>query len=449
MVATDLEKIDELIRAEEATLAQMQPASIAFAARATKALAGGVACSWHATDPHTMYGATGSGARIRDLDGNELIDMHLGYGVMVAGHANAKVVEAVRRRVAQGTHFALSVHDAVAVAEHLAERFQVPLWRFTNSGTEATMDAVRIARAATGRDLVIRVEGCYHGSPDGLDFSSWPEPADAGPAERPVPVPHTAGIPRLYGELLRIVPFNDVEVLTRVFAEEGDRIAAMIMEPVAMNMGIVAPDDGYLAQIRELTRRHGAMLVFDEVKTGATIAYGGAIEWSGIVPDLICLAKAIGGGLPIGAVGGSEEAMGPVVSGTMEQEGTFNGNPLSMAAAKATLTEVLTKEVYAHLDELNSVLRAGFGDVKARSGLPVTIQTLGARGGLQFADPAPRNFRERVAIDWRIVYLEHLVQLTGGVWIPNGDPWTTSVAHTGEDVARYVENLDRFASLLA
>jgi glutamate-1-semialdehyde 2,1-aminomutase len=444
----DLERVERAIAEQEAVVAERQPTSVAFAERAARSLAGGVSCTWHATDPHTMYGARGAGSKLYDLDGNEYVDMHNGFGVMVAGHANPAVVEAVRRRVGEATHFALPVEETVMVAEHLAERFGLPLWRFVNSGSEATMDSVRIARAATGRDLIIRVEGCYHGSPDGLDFSSWPDLELAGPQDRPSPVPHTAGIPAAYGDLLRMVSMNDLEGLTRIFAEEGDRVAGMILEPIMLNIGVVPPDDGYLEAIRELTRRHGAMLIFDEVKTGATIAYGGAIEWSGVMPDLICLAKAIGGGIPIGAVGGSEEAMRPVVDGTMEHEGTFNGNPLSMAAAYATLTEVLTKDVYAHFEELDRVLVDGVEEVKARYELPATIHTFGSRGGIQFSDEPVRNFRERAALGNRVVYLEQLVQLNGGVFIPNGDPWTTSVAHTAEDVGRYVENFARFGELV-
>jgi glutamate-1-semialdehyde 2,1-aminomutase len=448
-------KLDELIARKESELADRQPGSIAFADRARRVLAGGVACSWHMLDPHTMYGSRGAGSHIVDLDGNDFVDMHCGFGVMVAGHANPKVVEAVRRRVAEGTHFALPVEDTVAVAEHLAERFELPLWRFVNSGSEATSDAVRIARATTGRDLIIRVEGCYHGSPDGLDFSGWPdvgagwpEVGPAGTREHPNPVPQTVGIPPLYGEALRLVSMNDLGAIERILAEEGDRVAAMILEPIPLNMGVVVPVDGYLEAVRELTRRHGVLLVFDEVKTGATIAYGGAIERFGVMPDLITLAKAIGGGLPIGAVGGTDEAMAVVADGTMEHEGTFNGNPLSMAAAKATLTEVLTKDVYPHFDVLNRVILEAVDEARSRAGVPLRAEVFGARGGLQFSDEPLRDFRDRAAIDWRLVYLEYLFQMTGGVFEPNGDPLTTSVAHTTEDVGRWAGNLVAFADAI-
>jgi glutamate-1-semialdehyde 2,1-aminomutase len=439
-------ELDELIAREEARFLERQPRSAAFLKTASLSLAGGASCSWHNLTPTPIYGERGRGSRVWDLDGNERVDMHLGYGVMVVGHAHPKVVEAVRQRVGLGTHFAMPVEDTVAVAEALQERFGLPLWRFGNSGSEATSDAVRIARAATGRDLVVRVEGCYHGSPDGLDFSYWPDLNNPDACDRWRAQPHTAGIPAAYGEMLRIVPFNDTNAVERVFAEEGDRVAAMILEPVLLNISTVLPDEGYLAALRDITRRHGAMLIFDEVKTGAAIAYGGATEWSGVTPDLIALAKAIGGGLPIGAVGGSEEAMRVVVDGTMEHEGTFNGNPLSMAAARATLTQVLTRDAYEHFDDLDRTLVGGLQQVIERTGLAALVQSIGARGGIQFSERHVRTFRDYVLQDPRLIHLRWLFQVNGGVLEPGSDPWSLSVAHTDEDVWRYVENFDAFAT---
>ncbi len=439
-------RLDELIAEQERAFLELNPRSAEYLKTASQSLAGGVACSWHSLTPTPLYGARGEGSRVWDLDGNERVDMHLGYGVMAVGHAHPKVVEAVRRRVALGTHFAMPVEDTVAVAEALQERFGLPLWRFGNSGSEATSDAVRIARAATGREIVIRVEGCYHGSPDGLDFSYWPDLENPEARERWRAQPHTTGIPAAYGELLRIVPFNDLQAVERVLVDEGDRVAAMILEPLMLNISAVLPEPGYLAGLRELTRRHGSMLIFDEVKTGATIAYGGATEWSGVTPDLICLAKAIGGGLPIGAVGGSEEAMRVVVDGTMEHEGTFNGNPLSMAAARATLTEVLTRDAYARFDELDRALVGGLGRAIARTGIPASVESVGARGGVQFSAERVRNFREYVRQDQRLIHLRWLFEVNGGVFEPGSDPWTLSVAHREADVGRYVENFEAFAT---
>ncbi len=441
----DPAKVEELITEQEARLRERAPRQVAFAERAKRALAGGVACSWHALDPVILYGDRGEGAHLYDLDGNRYVDLHAGYGVMVVGHAHPKVVEAVRRRVALGTHFAMPVEDTVVVAELLAERFGLPLWRFENSGSEATMDACRIMRAATGRDLIIKVEGAYHGSADGLAFSYWIDVSRAGPRERPVPVPNTVGVPAAYAEPLRVVPYNDLAAVERVLADEGDRVAGMILEPILMNCGVVLPEPGYLQGLRDLLHRHGALLAFDEVKTGATIAHGGATEWSGVRPDLVALAKAIGGGLPIGAVGGTEEVMEVVADGTMEQEGTFNGNPLSMAAARVVLSEILTPEVYARFDELDAVLSGGISAAFERAGIPAVVTSVRCRGSIHHRPERPRDFREAVDVDGRLQHLAWLYQANGGVFLPENDPWTFGVAHTPEDLGRVVENAEAFA----
>jgi glutamate-1-semialdehyde 2,1-aminomutase len=235
-------------------------------------------------------------------------------------------------------------------------------------------------------------------------------------------------------------------MLERVFADEGDRIAAMILEPVMLNVSALLPEPGYLQGVRDITRRHGAMLIFDEVKTGVTIAHGGAVEWSGVTPDLVALAKSIGGGLPIGAVGGTEEAMRVVVDGTMEHEGTYNGNPLSMAAARATLTEVLTRDAYEAFDRLEGVLVGGLEDAIARHGLPWHVNSIRSRGGIQYLPRPVRDFREYVAQDERLVDLRWLYQVNRGVFEPGSDPWTFSVQHGEGDVRRYVENFEEFVA---
>jgi glutamate-1-semialdehyde 2,1-aminomutase len=441
----DPARVADLTERERARLAERLPRSIAFAKRASQSLAGGVACSWHALDPYTIYGDRGEGSRLWDLDGNGYVDLHNGYGVMVVGHAHPKVVEAVRARVAFGTHFAMPVEDTVVVAELLSERFRLPLWRFRNSGSEATMDACRIMRASTGRDLVIKVEGCYHGSSDGLAFSYWIDVDDAGPRDRPLAVPNTAGVAEAFGRALRVVPFNDLAAVERVLAEEDGRVAGMILEPVMMNVGVIEPDPGYLAGLADLLHRRGALLAFDEVKTGAVIAPGGATERFGVTPDVVALAKAVGGGLPIGAVGGSEEAMRVLADGTMEGEGTFNGNPLSMAAARAVLSEILTPDAYVRLEDLGRGYAAALREVTDRHGVPATVSAVGCRGSVHQRSAAPRDFREAVDADGRLASLAWLFQLNAGVFMPSGDPWTISIAHTENDLARSVEAFEAFA----
>jgi len=441
----DRARVEQLIAEQEASLAERLPRSIAFAKRASGSLAGGVACTWHALDPYTIYATRGDGAHVWDLDGNGYVDLHCGYGVMVAGHAHPKVVEAVRARVGEGTHFAMPVEETVEVAELLAERFGLPLWRFKNSGSEATMEACRIMRAATGRDLVIKVEGSYHGSSDGLAFSYWVDPDEAGPADRPIPTPNTAGVPDVFGQALRIVGFNDAAAVERVLAEERDRVAGMILEPVLMNAGVIEPEGDYLSAIRDLLHANGSLLAFDEVKTGVTIAAGGATERYGVRPDVVALAKAIGGGIPVAAVGGTEEAMRVYVDGTLEGEGTFNGNPLAMAAAKAVLTEVLTPDSYEHLEQLGVGFRDDMRRVIDDAGLPASVVSVGCRASIHWRSEPVRNFRDEASAHDRLPHLAWLFQVTGGVFPPAGDPTTFSVAHTEADLARSVERLAAFA----
>jgi glutamate-1-semialdehyde 2,1-aminomutase len=448
VVELDLELVERLIGREESALADKQPRSIAYQKQASSRLPGGVSSSWQTAPPHPIYLDRGLGSRVWDLDGNEFVDFHNGYGVMVSGHAHPKIVEAVQRRTALGSHFAQPTEDALIVADNLAERTGLPMWRFGNSGTESTLDAVRLMRAATGRELLLKIEGIYHGHHDALMVSVYPLPDQMGPRERPNSVAQTPGLPQSYVELTRVARFNDAESVRRVFDEFPGQIAGMILEPCMTNLGLTLPEPGYLQAIKELCHANGAYLAFDEVKTGATVAWGGAIEAFGVTPDLACFAKAVGGGLPCGAIGGGEELMGLVVRGKVEQVGTFNGNPLTMAAARASLTEVLTKEAYARFDELHAILRTGVQQVIDERRLPARIATLGAKGGINWSADPIREYRDGLEVDERIGYAAWLWQLNRGIfkspWA-KWESWTISVAHDEDDVRRYVENFAGFA----
>jgi glutamate-1-semialdehyde 2,1-aminomutase len=442
-------RLDHLIEQETAIFLRRQPRSREYADRATRSLAGGVTSSWQIAEPQAVWISHGSGSRIYDVDGNEYSDFHGGYGVAIAGHAHPAVVEAVSQRVGRGTHFAQPTHDAVIVAENLAERFGQPLWRFANSGTEATMDAVHLMRAATGRDRIIKVEGCYHGHHDSVQVSVLPEPEDdIGPAARPVGIPGNSGIPRAIMDLVSVVPFNDLEAVDRVLVEHRGAVAGMIVEPIMMNAGIIQPDPGYLAGLVDLLHRHGALLTFDEVKTGLTVGPGGASGALGVTPDLICLAKAMGGGLSTAAIGGAGSVMSMITDGSYEQVGTFNGNPLAMAATRASLTEVLTADGYAHLDGLRDRIAGGLQTVIDEQSLPWRVVTVGAKGCVSFLPHPIRNFRDFLELDGRYGHAHWLVQHNGGVFLPpwgKVEQWLMSVQHTDEDVDRFVAN---FAGLV-
>src|ERR671910_391019 len=292
----DLELVARVIEQEEAALEPKHRASLEYRAIAERTVAGGVASSWQDAPPHAVFIDRGQGNRMWDIDGNEYIDFHLGYGAMVAGHAHPRIVEAIERQARRGTHFAQPTKDIDVVGENLVDRFGLPLWRFCNSGTEATLEAARLMRAVSGREMLIKIEGSYHGHHDALMFSVVPDPDLIGDRDHPVTVPQAMGIPDAFAELVRVVPFNDLQAVERALDELDGRVAGMIVEPAMMNCGVIMPEPGYLQGLRDLLHARGAFLAYDEVKTGAALAYGGAVEAFGVTPDIVCLAKAIGGG---------------------------------------------------------------------------------------------------------------------------------------------------------
>jgi glutamate-1-semialdehyde 2,1-aminomutase len=437
-----------LIEREEARFVERQPRSRALAERADRSLAGGVTSNWQIHRPQAVWIDGGRGSRVWDVDGNEYVDLHGGYGVNAVGHAHPAVVAAVSDRVRRGTHFAQPTEDAIAVAEDLSRRFGLPQWRFANSGTEATMDAVHLMRSITGRPCIVKVEGTYHGHHDSVQVSVYQLIEELGPSNRPFSVPASSGIPRAITDLTLVVPFNDPGALESLFDERGPDIAGMIMEPVMMNAGIIQPVPGWLEAARDVTRAHGSLLAFDEVKTGCTIGPGGATRRYGVTPDIVCLAKAMGGGVSTAAVGGTAEVMEHIATGAYEQVGTFNGNPLAVAAARAALTEVLTDEAYAHFDRLRSIMVDGCRETIDRYGLGAHVVALGAKGCIVFSPTPIRNYRDFLEIDDRFSHLHWLMQHNGGVFLPpwgKAEQWMLSVQHTEDDVRLFLDNFARLA----
>src|SRR5919199_698147 len=328
----DRQRIRELTEREAKRLDDRTPQSQAMYRRARDVLSAGVASSYQLREPWPIYLERGEGPRVWDVDGNEMLDFHNGFGSMVQGHAHPAIGAAIKARYEKGTHFAAPTEDAVVVAEELQRRFGLPRWRYTNSGSESTMDAI------------------------GVEYDK------IGDRENYASLPYGAGIPQAVVDLTVAVPFNDAAAMERRIERldaEGRKPACVIMEAAMMNLGVVLPEPGYLEAVRDITRRHGIVLIFDEVKTGLCIAPGGATEKFGVLPDMVTLAKALGGGLPSGGIGATEEVMEVVTSGKVYQVGTYNGNPLTMAAARASLEEVLTPAAYEHLNMLNDHLMAG------------------------------------------------------------------------------------------
>jgi glutamate-1-semialdehyde 2,1-aminomutase len=447
----DQTKLAKLIEVEEAEFNNRHHKSREMTERAQASLAGGVASSWQATDPHPIYLAEGHGSKVIDVDGNEYVDIHNGYGAVAVGHAHPKIIEAVSDAVGAGTHFAQPTEMGVANAEHLQQRFGLPLWRFSNSGTESTLECVRLMRAFTGRDIVLKIEGSYHGHHDALMVSVAPPADKIGDPESPASYPQTLGLPADYVNLTKVVPFNDLDALERTLEKYKGQVAGMIVEPCMMNAGFVLPEDGYLQGVKDLLHAHGALFTFDEVKTGATIHYGGATKAFGVVPDLLALAKSVGGGVPCGAIGGSEEVMGWIAEGKIDQVGTFNGNPLTMAAMHATLTEILTPEAYVEFDRLAVIMQEGCDAVIERTGIGGYTTVMAARGAVTYRSERVRNYRDYLEVSEVLGYINWLYQLNRGVFMApwgKSENWTLSVQHSEEDARRYVNNFDDLAGAL-
>ena len=448
----DRSRIAELTEREQRRLNERTPASHAFYERARKSLSGGIASSYQEREPWPIYLSHGLGSHVWDVDGNEMVDLHNGFGSMVQGHGHPAIVRAVRERVALGTHFAAPTEDAIVVSEELSRRWGLPRWRFVNSGSEATMDAIRIARAHTGRETIVKIFGSYHGHHDYVMVSIGVPYDRIGDREDYRSMPYGAGIPQAVADMTIPVPFNDAGAMERRIErlfEEGRPPACVIMEPAMMNLGVVLPEPGYLEAVRELTRRLGVLLIFDEVKTGLCVAAGGATERFGVTPDLVTLAKTLGGGLPSGAIGGTEEVFEVVESGSVYQVGTYNGNPLSMAAARASLLEVLTPDAYVQLEALEERILADCQEVLGRNGLPGYSVGIGAKGCVTFS-PQPivdyETFKEHQ--DAELADLSWLYNMNRGVFMTPGreEEWTLSVAHTVEDCGKFVAAFEEMAA---
>ncbi len=448
----DRTRIATLTAREQQRLDERTPGSHALYERARRSLSGGVASAYQEREPWPIYLSHGAGSHVWDVDGNEMIDFHNGFGSMVQGHAHPAIVRAVRERVALGTHFAAPTEDGVVVAEELSHRFGLPRWRFVNSGTEATMDAIRIARAHTDRDTIVKIFGSYHGHHDYVMVSIGVPYEGIGDREDYASLPYGAGIPKAVADMTVSVPFNDAGAMERRIErlfEEGRPPACMIMEPAMMNLGVIMPEPGYLEAVRELTRRLGVVLIFDEVKTGLCIASGGATERFGVTADLVTLAKTLGGGLPAGAIGGSEEVFDVVERGSVYQVGTYNGNPLAMAAARASLLEVLTPEAYEHLDAMEERLLTGCQDVIDRYGLPGYSVGVGAKGCVTFSPERIVDYETfKAHQDGEVSELAWLYNMNRRVFMTPGreEEWTLSVLHSPEDCDTFVAAFEEMAA---
>ena len=441
-------RAQEITEQELTIYRQRTSASLKANERARVSLPGGVPSSFQAYDPHPVVASHAYAGHLVDLDGNDYVDFNMGYGALFSGHSHPILAQALHEQIARGTLFVTPCTDNADVAELLRDRFKLPMWRFTNSGTEATHDAIRAARAFTGRDRIVKVEGGYHGHHDEVMVSMKPPLDKAGPADRPTPVAATKGLARGVLHDVGVVPYNDPAALERELAR-GD-VACFIVEPAMENIGICLPDEGYLAAVREITKRHGTLLIFDEVKTGITAGYGGASGHFGVTPDLLCLAKSIGGGLPVGAFGGRAEIMAGITDGSVLHLGTFNGNPLVMAACKAVLRDICTKKAINATIAANNAMVDRFDEIIADHDLPAHTVRLGAKGCVTWSRTPVRNYRDYKGTDFVLAYAQWVWGINRGLLLPPGldEQWLVSILHTDADVAHNVDVFAAFADAL-
>ncbi len=415
------------------------PRSSAAFAQAVKFLPGGVnspvrAFGGVALDP--LFIAAAEGSKLYDIDGNEYVDYVGSWGPMILGHAHPKVIEAIVAALEKGTSFGAPTLAETALAEKIVEAFDsIEKVRLLSSGTEAVMTAVRLARACTKKDLIVKMAGCYHGHSDSLLAS-----AGSGLAE--VAAPSSDGVPRSIAELTVVIPYNDVAAAQAAFAMHKNRIAAVLLEPVAANMGVVPPVGPYLQDLRNLCEQNDALLIFDEVITGFRIAYGGAQQLFGIKADITCLGKIIGGGLPAAALGGPAEIMDMLApAGDVYQAGTLSGNPLATAAANATLDILQTKDTYEKLQIAGKQLQEGFTRAARDAGIPVTVNRVGSLMSCFFTDKQVRNFDDVQATNIKHFKRFFAEMLKRGVYLaPSAyEAMFVSLAHSQDDIEKTIE----------
>ncbi len=403
---------------EEAT--SLLPGGVNSPVRAFKAVGG---------DPISLV--RGRGSRVWDADGREYIDFLASWGPLILGHTHPRVVERIKKEAEKGLTYGLTNPAEIELAKLVVESVpSVEKVRFVSSGTEATMSAIRLARGYTGRKYIVKFEGCYHGHYDSLLVSAGSGVATFG-------IPGTPGIPEEIAKLTIVIPYNDVTSLKETFEKYGNDIACVIVEPVAGNMGVVIPDMEFLRELREVTRNYGALLIFDEVITGFRLSIGGAQEVFDIDPDITCLGKILGGGMPVGAYGGKREIMSQIApEGPVYQAGTLSGNPLGMVAGAETITILREENPYPDLEVKMKRLAEGVSEILREKGIPHTINRIGSMMTVFFTDKSVRNFEDAKTSDTELFGKFFRNLLNNGVLIPPSqfEAWFVSTAHTDEEI---------------
>ncbi|OFO55581.1 MULTISPECIES: glutamate-1-semialdehyde 2,1-aminomutase [unclassified Nosocomiicoccus] len=375
------------------------------------------------------------GAKVKDVDGNEYIDYVLSWGPLILGHTDEEVVEAIKQQAEKGSSFGAPTAVENELAKLVIDRVpSVEMIRFVSSGTEATLAALRLARGYTNRNKILKFEGCYHGHSDSLLIKAGSGVATLG-------LPDSPGVPEGTAKNTITVPYNDKESLKVAFEHYGDDIAAVIMEPVAGNMGVVPPVNDFLQYVRDITNEYGSLLIFDEVMTGFRVGYNCAQGYFGIDPDITCLGKVIGGGLPVGAFGGKKEIIERIApAGDIYQAGTLSGNPLAMTAGLHTLKQ-LNKESYDHFNHLGDMIEEGLTEVFKEFNVPFTINRAGSMIGFFLTDGPVENFEDANGSDLKLFAKLYPEMIKEGVYLPPSqfEGMFLSTKHTEEDIKFTIE----------
>ena len=439
------ERVAQVLADEWKLFTKNTAGSAAESERAFASLPLGVTSSFQHWDPYPISIASAEGAWMTDVDGRKLLDLSMGFGAMLAGHLNPIVVEEIQTSLRQGMLFVTPSPTSTDAAERICKRFGIDQVRFTNSGTESTMYAVRVARSATEKMGILKVEGGYHGSYDPFVVSSKPPLDKMGNPDKPKAYLDSNLVP---GDIY-VVPFNNLEALEKMFKKNSKKIACFIVEPVLENLAIVLPDVGYLEGVRALCDKYDVVLIFDEVKTGLTAGPKGAAARLGVKPDLITLAKSIGGGLPLAAFGGKKKYMDYVSNGKMAHFGTFNGNPLAMAGVRA-IDRICTDEAMAKAEAFNMQALDRISAIIDEFELPAHTVGFGVKGCVTWSTTAVRNYRDYKATDFGIAEAHWLFSLNRGIITPPGldEQWLISLAHGQAEIDLLVEDFHEFAIAL-
>lgn len=394
--------------------------------------------AFKSVDTPAIFMSRGEGSRIYDIDGNEYIDYVLSWGPLILGHRDSKVIEAIHDVVERGTSFGASTLEENRLAELVIERVpSIEKVRMVSSGTEATLDTLRLARGYTGKNKIIKFEGNYHGHSDSLLIKAGSGVATLG-------LPDSPGVPEGTAKNTITVPYNDLEAVKYAFEEFGDDIAAVIVEPVSGNMGVVPPINNFLQGLRDITKENDALLIFDEVMTGFRVGYNCAQGYFNVIPDLTCLGKVIGGGLPVGAFGGRKEIMDHIApSGDIYQAGTLSGNPLAMTSGYMTLSQ-LTPESYDYFNELGDMLEEGLTETFAKHQVPLTVNRAGSMIGFFLNEGPVTNFKEANQSDLELFGQLYRELAEQGIFLPPSqfEGMFLSTAHTKEDIEKTLHAFD-------